>query len=648
MTNGLPPGGTTPVHDPRQSDPVVAPRLSDPWIGRTLKNRYAIAGKLGQGGMGIVYLAEDITLKRVVAIKRIAQTLTGESRGLQRFLREAQSAARLQHANVVAIYDIDAVDDDHFFVMEFVPGPTAAQIIQRDGALSWQAATTIIIEACRALVAAHQSKLVHRDVKPANILVSRTGEVKLGDFGLAKTVSEEQSAITHSNHAVGTPQFMSPEQVKNEDVDERTDIYSLGATYYTLLTGEPPFQANGWYATMYAHTTQPVPDPRVKKPAVSEACAKIISRAMAKRRSDRFGSAQEMLTALQTALGSASVDLSSIAGKFDMPELSLSLGPALAKRGAWRLPLPWPWLAGLAGALILVGSLSMGCLGFITYRMFFAGGPAPVVARPAEDDVEKLRRELLKLSPGWDGKFAELQIQNKRIVKLSLVIDHIRDIGPLGDLLDLEELSLSATQGMELKTTLKDISVLRKLTKVQHLLLSGILTDNIDALSAMKSLRSLHMFDSHVKNLAALDGLPIVKIRIAATYVENLKGLEKAPLEIGNFDFSYRLDSLEGLPLAKLKYLSFNSALVDSLTPVKDAMNLEHLDFTSAKLTEKQRKVMPRRSLRPDDMRIVMDLPGLEKLNGEFTPSELKMLRAHFRARNQTIEITSTNKVDKE
>ncbi len=639
MSNGIPPGGTTPPIDPHFSSTAVAPRLADPWIGSQLKNRYAIAGKLGQGGMGIVYLAEDLTLKRVVAIKRVAQALTNESRGLQRFLREAQAAARLQHANVVAIYDIDSIDGEHFFVMEFVPGPTAAQIIQRDGGLHWQAATKIAIEACRGLAAAHQAKLIHRDVKPANILVSRTGDVKLGDFGLAKTVSEEQSAITHSNQTVGTPQFMSPEQVKNEDVDERTDIYSLGAAYYTLLTGEPPFKADGWYATMYAHTSLPVPDPRGRKPAVPEACAKIVARAMAKRRADRFPDAQAMLAALEAALGTANVDLAPIAETFDVPDLATTLKGIALKPKTWRLPKSWIWLSALAGAFLFLGGLSLVCSGVIAYRWFFPG-----IVRPAVDDIEQVRNDLAKRNPRWDGKFAESQMRDKRIVKLTLRVDHITDITPLADLLDLEELTLNVNQGMETKTTLKDIEPLRKLTKLNYLKLAGFPVKNIDALRAIKELRSFHMSDTQVKDLTPLEGHPIVSLRISGTPVENLRGLEKSKLEILQADYSYNLVSLEGMPTKRIKHVGINSTLVPSLDALKNADQLEYLDIRSANVTLEQRKVEPPRSLRPEDMRVIMDRPQLQHLFGEFTPSETAMLREHFRARNQAIEIKSEMK----
>ncbi len=159
---------------PSQSDTAVAPEPIDPWIGRKLK-KYGIVARIGRGGMGVVYLAEDSALGRVVAIKMISQTHTGDSQSIKRFQREARAAARVQHANVASIYDIDEDNGTHFLVTEFVPGPSAQQMIDKQGGLPWRAATQIVADACRGLAAAHAAGLIHRDIKPANILVSQTG-----------------------------------------------------------------------------------------------------------------------------------------------------------------------------------------------------------------------------------------------------------------------------------------------------------------------------------------------------------------------------------------------------------------------------------------------------------------------------------------
>jgi len=292
----------------------------DIWIGKSLK-KYKLVARLGRGGMGVVYLAEDTILKRVVAIKMVSQALTDEPNAIRRFHREARAAAQLQHANVASLYDIDEHLGVHYLVMEFVPGPTAQQLIEKGG-LPWRAATQIVADACRGLAAAHTAALIHRDIKPANILISQAGHVKLGDFGLAKETRGKESAITAGNQVLGTPQYMSPEQGQNGTLDERSDLYSLGATYYALLTGEPPYTGKNHYAIVYAHASMPIPDPRLKSPDLPNACVEIIKRSLAKRRGDRYASALQMMADLEAALGATREDLAPLASRFDLPQLA--------------------------------------------------------------------------------------------------------------------------------------------------------------------------------------------------------------------------------------------------------------------------------------------------------------------------------------
>jgi serine/threonine protein kinase/WD40 repeat protein len=313
-------GDNNPAPEPRPQ-PADALDAIDPWIGRTLK-KYSLLARLGRGGMGVVYLAHDMVLKRIVAIKMISQTLTNEQNAIRRFHREARAAAQLQHANVASLYDIDKDQGVHFLVMEFVPGPTAQQLIEKGG-LPWRAATQIVADACRGLAAAHAASLIHRDIKPANIFLSQTGEVKLGDFGLAKETRNAESAITLGKQVLGTPQYMSPEQGQNGDLDERSDIYSLGATYYALLTGEPPFTGKNHYSIVYAHASMPIPDARAKVPDLPDACIAILRRALAKRRGDRYASALEMMADLEAALGTRE-QLAPLASQIGIPHLATS------------------------------------------------------------------------------------------------------------------------------------------------------------------------------------------------------------------------------------------------------------------------------------------------------------------------------------
>ncbi|MCY2964987.1 MAG: serine/threonine-protein kinase [Planctomycetota bacterium] len=268
--------------------------------------KYLLKSRLGRGGMGIVYLATDTRLQRDVAIKLLPKRLASDPEAVRRFIREARTAARLNHPNVVAVLDVDQQSGYTFLVMELIRG-VSAQTLVETGPVEWTVATRIIAECCRGLAAAHLEGLIHRDLKPANILQTHDGIVKLADFGLAKSLDgDETSPLTRTGTVLGTPHYMSPEQCQGEALDARSDLYSLGATYFTLLVGRPPFLVSQPLQLMFAHCSQPVPDPRSIRGGIPEGCAEIIARAMAMNRSERFGSATEMQSALDSLLTGAS------------------------------------------------------------------------------------------------------------------------------------------------------------------------------------------------------------------------------------------------------------------------------------------------------------------------------------------------------
>ncbi len=282
------------------------------WVGRRL-GRYEITEFLGSGAMGIVYKAHDTTIERNVAIKMLPRELSADQTSLQRFLAEARAAGKLSHPNAVTIHEIAHEAGTHFIVMELVSGECIADRLERHGQFSVLEATQIAADSCKGLAAAHAVGLIHRDVKPANLLRSEDGTVKVGDFGLAKGTVKSAEQMTHVGQVVGTPYFMSPEQCESKPVDHRSDLYSLGATYYSLLTGESPYHDTGTTVqVMYAHCHSEPPDPRKLDQAIPDACAAIVARAMAKRPEDRYQSADEMLVDLNavTATLSAATQIS--------------------------------------------------------------------------------------------------------------------------------------------------------------------------------------------------------------------------------------------------------------------------------------------------------------------------------------------------
>ena len=279
----------------------------DPRIGRRL-GHHLIKGVLGRGGMGVVYEAENTLLRRPVAIKVLPSELAGEPRALARFLQEARSAARLNHPNVVTLYEVGQDGDSHFIVMELVRGGNAEEFLRAEGPMSWIEATRVIADACRGLCAAHAAGIVHRDIKPGNIMRSSAGLVKLADFGLAKIADDRAGdpALSAGAAVIGTPQYMSPEQCQAREADVRSDIYSLGATFYALLTGRPPFSGDA-VTIAYAHCHAAPPDPRLVHPDIPERCVNVLMRAMAKDPAARYQTADDLLYEFETLLSGSMV-----------------------------------------------------------------------------------------------------------------------------------------------------------------------------------------------------------------------------------------------------------------------------------------------------------------------------------------------------
>jgi ABC-type branched-subunit amino acid transport system substrate-binding protein len=322
-------------------------------IGQTL-GKYRIVGPLGRGGMGDVYRAHDPIIERDVAIKLLPEELAEDEKALARFLAEAKAAGKLNHPNVVSIYEIGQEGHAYFLVMELIPGGCVSDGVDRLHAYPVLEATRIAIDACKGLAAAHSVGLIHRDVKPANLMKAADGSIKITDFGLAKATSGRAREMTQAGVIVGTPYFMSPEQCDGKTIDARSDVYSLGGTYFSLLTGTHPYQDSGSIIqVMYGHCQGKIPDPRSVDASIPEACASIIGRAMAKSPDDRYQSVGEMLVDLQavaaTLSGAIQIDLPSKSGARQVANLAATTASAsVAKRKPWR------WIGGAVGAAALL------------------------------------------------------------------------------------------------------------------------------------------------------------------------------------------------------------------------------------------------------------------------------------------------------
>ena len=277
---------------------------------------FRIIRPLGQGGMATVYLASQISLAREVALKLISPQIAANPESAERFLREARVAAAVNHPNVVSIIDVGQADGQLFMALELVTGGDAAQLAVRfGGALPEVRALELLIDCAKGLQALFEARLLHRDLKPANIFITKDGIAKLGDLGLARS-EDGDDRMTMTGHLVGTPAFMSPEQASGDNgIDIRSDIYSLGATLFALVTGRQPFIGNTPIAVAAKALTEATPDPRTLNPTISASTATLIMRAMAKAAKDRFQTPEDLHEALQQALVKAP-DASSAPAKF--------------------------------------------------------------------------------------------------------------------------------------------------------------------------------------------------------------------------------------------------------------------------------------------------------------------------------------------
>jgi urea transport system substrate-binding protein len=348
------------------TSPKDVPASSSSWVGRRL-GKYEVTAVLGVGGMGVVLKAHDPSIDRDVAVKVLPEQMSKNKRALDRFLAEAKAAGQLNHPNTVTVYEIGVDRDVYFIVMELVCGGSSAERLEQRGGYSVLDATRICVEACRGLAAAHRLNLVHRDVKPANLLITDDFMVKVADFGLAKHIEGQSMMLTQEGNLVGTPFFMSPEQCKGVPVDARGDIYALGATYFNLLTGQCPFRdAGSVVQVMFAHCNADPPDPRGVRADLPMACTAIIQRSMAKLPEQRYQSMYQMradLEAVLAALSGAVIQLPS-ASTNDCTDLSVlsSQAPSSVRSSVQRRLVTKGLLAGL-------GLLSLGGGGAALYHL---------------------------------------------------------------------------------------------------------------------------------------------------------------------------------------------------------------------------------------------------------------------------------------
>jgi tRNA A-37 threonylcarbamoyl transferase component Bud32 len=335
-----------------------------------LAGRYVLQESIASGGMASVWRAVDEVLARTVALKVLRHDLAEDPVFAERFQAEAVAAARLTHQNIISTFDAGQDDGVRYIVMEYFEGRTLRDVLDARGPLEPDDAIRLILPVLSALGFAHQNGFIHRDVKPANILVSADGRVKVADFGIAKAAFATHD-LTVSGAVLGTVRYVSPEQVQSSEVDRRSDLYSTGVVLYELLTGRPPFVAETDIATaMMRLTTDPLP-PRAIRPSIPRAMESTVLKAMARRPDDRFVSAESMGAALQRCLSSGA------------PTPATGIPPAVApgratrSRAAASTFRSWmliPLIVVLLGVAVIAGGLALGRLQF--------GGPLGLKGKP--------------------------------------------------------------------------------------------------------------------------------------------------------------------------------------------------------------------------------------------------------------------------
>jgi len=339
--------------------------MEQKWIGRTFNDRYEILELLGTGGMSSVYKAKDPHLDRVVAVKIIHPHLSVSDDFIRRFRAEAQSVAQLRHPNIVQVFDFDTSDDTAFIVFEFVPGENLqerlARMTEQGRVMPAEEVTSISGQIAGALDYAHERGLVHRDVKPANILLDVHGDAMLADFGIVKITDDVQHTATGA--VVGTARYMSPEQIKGGQLDGRSDLYSLGIAMFEMASGQLPYRAESAMTIMIMHVNDPVPD--MDGAGIADPLGAVITRTLAKNPEDRFATGSDLAAALRepdfvaqpaSTASDPGPPASGVAGgaAAAVPEADVepadSTG-ATSSRRSWRMPV------AIGGAIVAVAAV---------------------------------------------------------------------------------------------------------------------------------------------------------------------------------------------------------------------------------------------------------------------------------------------------
>jgi serine/threonine protein kinase/Leucine-rich repeat (LRR) protein len=515
---------------------------------------YVLVKKLGEGGMGAVYKARHQLLGRTVAIKVIRPELLIDDEAVRRFQHEIRAVAQLNHPNLVRAFDANQANGTTFLVMEYVEGADLSRLVKAKGPLPLAQACDYIRQAAQGLQHIFVKGLIHRDIKPSNLLLTTTGVVKVVDLGLARLIgppaNEVSSTLTKTDAVIGTPDYIAPEQTRvAHTVDVRADLYSLGCTFYYLLTGRPPFPEGSAVVKCVQHQTEePEPVERLR-PEVSPALAQIVRRLMAKRPEDRYQTPAE-LAAVLTHLKLGAIPTNDPSRTVKMMEAAPWRERLRLQRQRWRR---FTWISGM----VLVGVLAL----LVTVLIGQRSAPLPkadpermppavvddawiasVAQMKPEDQVKVVAKKLRDLNPGFDGKVIS-QVSGDVVSFLSFHTDNVADLSPLRALSKLTRIEFSPVKA------------------------PGKLTD-LSPLAGMQ-LEQLNCSGSHVRSLSPLEGMPLTAVTAIGSQISDLQPLHRSRLKHLNIDDNpvRDLKPLRGLPLV---LLSMNGTQITDLSPLED------------------------------------------------------------------------------
>src|ERR687890_523251 len=374
-----------------------------PIVGTSLSGRYRLDVQIGTGGMSTVYRAFDQTLERVVAVKLMHREIASDSAQLERFRREARAVAQFSHPHIVGVIDAGEDDGAPYIVFEYVEGETLKERIRRLGRLPIDEAVAYAIEIGRALECAHDNKLVHRDVKPPNVLIDRDGRAKVTDFGIARSL--EAQGLTATGRVLGTTDYVSPEQALGHEVTAQSDVYSLGIVLYEMLTGEAPFKADTQVAVAMKHVREPLPDVQRRRPEISAALAAVVERAAPKETKNRYATVADMVHDLEEVLAIEAARSGQATG--EATTVLRSLSDDTADFAPQRLRHPRRTLFLSVAVLAIVA----GAIAYFATRTEKGPGRAATPSTPGLSAVTLSKDAAHDYDPEGDGEESRSQVQ---------------------------------------------------------------------------------------------------------------------------------------------------------------------------------------------------------------------------------------------